>query len=330
MMRPRVVMGLLLLFALIWALLLPGRLAIPAIETFSSDAGDYHAGAVHLLQEGMYSLDGTTPTVAREPGQSVFLAFIYAFFGIGNRIALFAVQGILVACSAWVFARQLARISSPRVGELFLLILFLLPSVYHSIFSALRESLALSLLMLVASGLLCLLHRPTWRTTTLTGLLLGCLLLTYAPYLLLPLFLVPFLLLLRLRVSHLIVLCIIPLLFAAAWGYRNAGVTGEACLTGCSRAAAAWYVRGEQAEQISGFEPVRCLWAEYISRDWSTVSFACSFNAVKNTKWPEGVPGDSSAIAAGKSGQQKILQHFGNYLWFSVFEIVELHLPFVD
>ena len=84
-----------IVFTLLWAVLLPTRLVDPVTVTFQSDAREYSLGAVHLLQDGMYSLDGITSTAEREPGYSFFLASVYGIFGIENRIAVYFMQGLL-------------------------------------------------------------------------------------------------------------------------------------------------------------------------------------------------------------------------------------------
>jgi hypothetical protein len=91
-----------------------------------------------------------------------------------------------------------------------------------------------------------------------------------------------------------------------------------------------WYVRGEQSETVHGLEPLKCLYAEYVSRDWTGRDPNCSFNAVWHRKWPQGFVGVEADRAISTEGQAKIRAHFGSYLWFSVFEVIELHLPFVD
>jgi hypothetical protein len=103
------------------------------------------------------------------------------------------------------------------------------------------------------------------------------------------------------------------------------------CLTGCYRAALQWHVRGEQAEHIGiNFEPARCLIAEYVTRDWTGRSDYCSFNGVWHRKWPAGFVGVPEDAEITREGQAKILANMPSYLWFSLFEVVELHLPYVN
>jgi hypothetical protein len=49
-----------------------------------------------------------------------------------------------------------------------------------------------------------------------------------------------------------------------------------------------------------------------------------------HTQWPTARPLDEHDLAKGVIGKQEILAHPIAYLWFSVFEVLELHLPYVD
>lgn len=322
------------LYACIWVLLLLVTLRTPASSTFASDAAAYSDAAVHLLRRGVYSIDGVQPTIEREPGQSVFLALVYALFGIENRVAIFAVQASLFVLVSFLFVQEFHKRTSERVATLLFFLLLLFPASFHVVFSANRESLALSLGLLAATVLLRYERLRAVRDAFVASILLGLLILTYMPFLLLPLVLGVFLAIgWRVRWPHLGILVLTPMLFATLWGIRNTIVSGSLCLSGCQRpAAVAWYVRGEQAQHLRGLEPLKCLWAEYISRDWTGRSPACSFNNLKNRRWPEGFhPGElEQDLAIVREGQGKILRHFGWYLWFSLFEILELHLPYVN
>src|SRR3989344_3618735 len=103
--------GFSVLFALLWGVLLSTRLIEPASVTFQSDAREYSLVAVHLLQDGMYSLDGITSTAEREPGYSFFLASVYGIFGIENRIAVYFMQGLLYLIASVFFAREFRKIT---------------------------------------------------------------------------------------------------------------------------------------------------------------------------------------------------------------------------
>lgn len=319
-----------LAFALACAFLLPYRLSQPDELIFLDDAGEYSGAAVHLAQDGEYSLDGETPFVNREPGYSVFLAGIYLVFGAENAAAVFAVQALLHLLASLLFVRALRPLVGRRASVITLSFLLLLPPVLHVIFSLLRESLTLSLFMLLSAGVLHLVRKPGYPLAAGVGAAMGAIILTYSPFLLFPGFLAAFLLLMRLRWPYALVLFLAAAVIVAPWPLRNGREFGQPCLTGCNRSVAAWYVRGEQAETVVGMEAFRCLYAEYISRDWSNVDANCSFNAVLHRRWPEGIAGSPDDEAAGAAGRAKILANFPNYLWFSVFEVLELHLPYVN
>jgi len=322
--------GIFLAFILAWAFILPIRLAIPPEVTFSSDASEYSGGAIHLSRSFFYSLDGVEPFFKREPGQSIWLAGIYIVFGEENRVAIFAMQALLYAAALYFFMTEASRLIGKHAGFLLLVFGLLFPSVLHAIFSPDRELLALVFALLGTTFMFRLHRTKSWSDALLAGACIGYLLITYSPFLLFPIWLLPVLFFLKIDWKKVLVFLIVAFIPMAIWGTRNHLQTGQACVTGCSRAAVAWHVRGEQAEHLRGVEPFMCLWAEYISRDWSERSDYCSFNAVKNRQWPEGPTGDAADVAVGAEGQQKILQYFPWYLWFSAFEIIELHVPFVN
>ena len=122
---------------------------------------------------------------------------------------------------------------------------------------------------------------------------------------------------------------ILPYALTMLWGVRNLQADGHFRFIDPDRTAVMWYVRGEQAERVTAWEAPKCLWSEYISRNWTGRSDACSFNGLMHAKWPDGKPlGTETAI--GKAGQAKILAHFPNYVAFSLWEVVEFHLPYVN
>lgn len=319
------------LSVLVFLLLLPTRLSVPASFTFANDAQQYNALAVNLAEYGSYSLDGVTPFFEREPGFSVFLAGIYAIFGAEQRGVFFIIQGLLYLAAAILFWRELRHAVSRRAADITLLLLLTFPAAFHVVFSPLREALALSAFLLFSAAFLRLASdRRCWRAAIGGGIALGWLIITYIPYLLFP----PFVLLLGwwlgVRWRHLLALLMIAMIPVAVWGVRNQQQVGMLCLTGCHRGALAWYVRGEQAETIRGMEPFRCLYAEYVSRDWEGLDPNCSFNAVWHRKWPEDFHALPEDAAAGEAGIAKIKAHPIAYLWFSLVDVLELHIPYVN
>jgi 4-amino-4-deoxy-L-arabinose transferase-like glycosyltransferase len=259
---------------------------------------------------------------------SVFLAGIYTFFGIENRVAIFLLQGLLYLLSVLLFAKALRQISSERVALLATVLLLTFPAVFHTIFSVYRENLALSIQLLLASAYIRWMQRPSWKAAIVTGVLSGVLILTYIPFLFFPVAFIPLVVLQRLPKRYLAALVLIPYAIVGLWGLRNMQATGAFMLTGGERTAIMWHVRGEQAEHVRGLEPFKCLWAEYISRDWSERSEYCSFNGIMHRLWEEQPNADPAQVAA--EGKEKILRYLPSYLWFSFVDIIELHLPYVN
>ena len=319
------------LFVSLWIFLAPSRLSVPPSDTFSHDPGDYNSAAVHLVTDGMYSTDGTHPFFEREPGYSVFLAMVYRIFGLENRLGIFLMQGILTLLAIFLFTSELRRhVVRERIASTALILFVLLPSVYHTVFSAYRENFALILVLFFAASFLRLQRSPSFSAATLSGVLLGSLLLTYIPFLFFPIFLIPLAWVLPTPKRHLLAVILIPYVFILAWSGRNFLQGGGFRIAAPERTAIMIYVRGEQAEHIRGLEPFRCLFAEYISRNWEGRSAQCSFNGVMHGLVDRGRLGMDTPATIAAGGKAKILQFFPYYLWFSVFEVLEFHLPYVN
>lgn len=80
------------------------------------DGFDYDKLAVHLVQQGSYSMDGITPATFRPPGYPFFLSGVYALFG-RSVVAVRVSQSILGALTILVLYLLSARIFSRRVGR---------------------------------------------------------------------------------------------------------------------------------------------------------------------------------------------------------------------
>lgn len=319
------------LFVSLWVFLAPGRLSVPPSDTFSHDPGDYTSAAVHLVKESMYSTDGTHPFFEREPGYSVFLAAVYRIFGLENRLGIFLMQGILTLLAILLFTSELRRhVVGERIASTVLIFFVLLPSVYHTVFSAYRENFALILVLFFAASFLRLQRSPSVSAATLSGVLLGALLLTYIPFLFFPIFLIPLAWVLPIPKRHLLAVILIPYVFIVLWSGRNFLQEGGFRIAAPERTAIMIYVRGEQAEHIRGLEPFRCLFAEYISRNWEGRSAQCSFNGVMHGLVDSGRMSTETPAMIAAGGKAKILQFFPYYLWFSMFEVIEFHLPYVN
>lgn len=328
MKKPSVLFIGCVVYLLIFSFLLWNRVALHRQDIYTGDADAYHRGAVNLTQYGMYSLNGVTPYIEREMGMSFFLAATYFFAGTNNPLVTLSLQGLLYLCSACFFVTALKKHTTARISHLTFFFLILAPSIFHAELTFYREGLTLSLFLLFATAFLHFLDRASWRAASLTGLFLGLIIFTYIPFLFLPLFLLGFFWLFSLPKKYLTVVLGIPFVILCAWGTRNYLLDGRFRLTDTYRTAVMLYARAEQAEQVHGLEPYRCLYAEYISRDWSNRSPACSTTRLSHVLWPKGPRGDEMQIAA--ESKKKILRYFPYYVWYSVSEVVELHLPFVN
>lgn len=317
----------LLVYALLTVVIFPYIIGVPWEFVFGSDAIGYSTGAKNLLFHGFYSFDGVSPYMDREPIMSAFLVPIYAVAGIENGVAVAAVQAVMLFLAAWFFCERFARITNSRTAGITFLLILTSGSVLHTVFSAYRECLVMSLL-LVFVGLW--LQEMTLRTSVLMGLVLGLVILTYYSFVLLPFFLLATWVTQKRPLNNVAVMMAVCVLTVSLWGLRNYSYDGQFRIIDSRRAAVMWYVRGEQAERIRGLEPFWCLWSEYISRDWTGRSSACSYNGLMHLRWPADDTSDAASYAAtAAEGKAKIIRFFPWYLWFSLFEILELHLPYV-
>ena len=304
------------------------ELTQPIDQTFSNDAASYDAAAVQLARTGLYSLDGQRPYAEREPGLSIFYAAIYWLFGAQNRFALFAAQLLLYGIAVLWFASQTDLGLETSERKAFVTLMLLLPAVLHTLFLPLRESLTSSLMLVAASLFFSLVRRPAWSLAVALGILWAAICLTYLPFLFFPAGVVLLAMWEKVPWSKACLVALIPALAALGWMGRNQSQTDRFELTSNWRATAIIYARAEQAKQVRGLAPVECLVAEYVTRDWTGLPRACSLNGVINAKWPNRVPTpDDDTIR--RESVATIIAEWPHYLWFSAFEVVEFHLPFV-
>lgn len=296
---------------------------------FLSDDAAYSGAGIGLLEHGFLSLDGVHAFMDREPGQSVLLAFTYEIFGIESHVGVFLVQGLLFFLASFVFCRMLARITSPRIADIAFFILLTSGSTLHTVFTAYRECLALSLLLLFAALYISYTEKKACRKVVGLGVLLAATILTYYSFIYFPVALALLWIVERKPVKCIVLLLVTTYALTNLWAYRNQVYLGHFSIIDSRRANIAWYVRGEQAVNVQGLEPLRCLWAEYVSRDWSHVSPSCSFNGIMNRHWPNSFEAGVDYSADGQEGINKIKAHPISYLWFSAVDIIELHLPYV-
>lgn len=98
------------------------------LPSIAKDAEQYHTYAVNLVTGHGYSLDGTTFSDTREPGYPLFLATVYALFGVGNLFALVTMQTVLLGLLGVLVFRLFARQNEEYLGCVAGLATSLLPS----------------------------------------------------------------------------------------------------------------------------------------------------------------------------------------------------------
>lgn len=299
------------------------------LPLFVSDDAAYSGAAIHLLRDGFLSLDGIHAYMDREPGQSVLLAVAYALFGVENPYGVFVVHAALLYATAFLFCRSLSKKTSQRVGGIAFFLLLISGSVLHTIFTAYRECLTLSLFLLFASVYFSLEERMCTKKIIALSLLISGIILTFYTFFYLPLFIAILWFFEKRPRRYIVLFLLTTYVCIGCWSFRNYVSLGHFRVIDDRRPNIVLFVRGEQAMNIHGLEPARCLWAEYVSRDYSVVSPSCNFNAVMHRQWPHGFVSGAEYSADGLLGKQRIFSHPYSYLWFSIFEIVELHLPYV-
>lgn len=328
MQRSWVLTGL-VLFSLLGFIVFPFVIGVPWDLVFASDAIGYSTGAKNLVLHGFYTFDGVRPFMDREPMMSFFLVPLYALFGMENGLALALTQGVLLFLSAWFFCSEFARRTSSGAAGLCFVLLLTSGSMFHTVFSAYRECLALILLLTFSGLYLSGARRSALWKTLVMGIVFGLLILTYYPFIFFPPLLFAVYFVERRPLRDVAVILLLCYAVTGAWALRNASYDGRLRVIDNRRTAVMWYVRGEQAERVTGLMPLQCLAAEYITRDWTGLSDACSFNGLMHQKWPDGF--DLTADYGDIEGEAKakIRANIFNYLSFSAFDVLELHLPFL-
>jgi hypothetical protein len=206
-----------------------------------ADALQYHAYAVHLVQDGRY-VDEKGDRLFRMPGYPVFLALVYALFGPSVAAAQLAqaLLGALACLGLYAAARRL-------YGEEWGLLCGLAAAVYRGLISSCTYLLTES----VVSSLLCLFLwlwycGTAWSRTTQSLAVAGSLAAAciirpdLGPFILAAGFFLPWF---ERRFSRRHALLWIPvfLLLFAPWVARNALVFGEVMVSGTQGQAAPYY-----------------------------------------------------------------------------------------
>lgn len=317
------------LYLFVLLVLFPLVIGVPMAFTFGSDAVGYSTGAINLLKSGFYTFDGVHAFVDREPVMSFFLVPIYFFFGVEQPIGLYIVQSVMLFLCAWWFCREFTRVAGERSAGIAFVLLLTSGSVIHTVFSAYRECLVLSFFLCFVAMYFSSRRLPAVWKSMLMGVLLGLIIWSYYSFIFLPLFLIPLWLIERGKMKECLLVILVSYLTLVPWALRNYSYDGRLRVIDNRRSAVMWYVRGEQAEQVHGLEPLWCLWSEYVSRDWTGRSPACSYNGLMHTRWPDGFDLQADYGDVAGAGKAKIIAHFPSYLSFSVFEILELHIPYL-
>lgn len=325
---PSVVFGTLAFLIVFGAFFLPIQLRKSADLVFSNDADDYNRAALSLSHSGFYSRDGATPLVEREPGYSVFLAFVYLLFGEGNRIAIYSVTALLYLLAVFLFTRQIARRTSPAQSTLTFLMLLFFPSVFLALSLIYRELFTLSLLLLFSALFLSYQADRQMLKVVLMGILLGAAVLTYIPFLFLPFVLAALLFFLRAPRRHVVFLLVIPLLFTTLWGLRNWSFTGEFELTAGQRVDGITYMRAQKAAHLAPHEYFTCFYEEYVLRDFHNPY--CLTNPLLHELGANIQSSVTTLERARAEARSLLLQHPFGFLWGSFAEVLEFHFPFFD
>lgn len=306
-------------FTAIWFFLLPSMLQDP--QLFMKDAGSYSQTATHLAQEYIYTETGE-PYFEREPGYAFFLSVLYRLLGVENRIGIFAVQAIIYVCCVLIFIREFRK-RSEGAAMITAGFLLLSPSIHRTIFSVLRENLTLCLFLLVLAILMSFVRNQTFWKAVGIGVVLGIISLTYYSFVFLPCFVIAYLPLKKCSWRFLLMIGVIPYLMLSFWGLRNYRVVGEFRVIGSERALATWYGRAEQAKVLRGTEPIRCLYAKYISQNWSDLPRQCSMDTLRHEYIDRVAKGDVMDPVS------VLQENFPAYLWESLINAADYQLPYV-
>lgn len=311
---------LVILFAILFAVLLPGRMAVPTEVLFADDASEYDRIARAFL-------DGTVIPTDREPGYPLFLSLAYFIGGEGSRIAIFVLQALLHVGASVVFARSLSAITSRRASLFALGFLLLFPEVFHLIFTVYREGVAMDLVLLFCASFMHLSRSHSARWLTVAAFAIALLGLTYFP-------LVPPLALLLIVTAFVRALSwkqvvllgcglLVPL---GAWMAALSQTDVQCLVPGCERSGLAWHVRGQQVLSLSFLDPPRCLFVEYVTRDLDSIPRSCQFWKEVQYLSDEQIPVD----VAGDTGKELVLQYPLLHIWTSMWWFVEYHFPYFN
>lgn len=209
---------------------------LPAtFKILGGDSGNYDNIAVNLLAGRGYSMDLGTgkPTSFWVPLYPVFLASIYAIFGIKNHFMVRFIQSIMSALLS-VIIFYIGKIAfNKKIGLLAgAMLVFYQPYIFYSCFGGpafiMSENLftfllALTILFMIKNLFVSL----SLKNTIITGSLMGIIILTRAVFVPFPLFLLPLLMYKNkypflLALKKILPLFIVIALIILPWTVRNA------------------------------------------------------------------------------------------------------------
>ncbi|MBI3951250.1 MAG: glycosyltransferase family 39 protein [Acidobacteria bacterium] len=221
-------------------------LVLPALAPQTDLMGDdgYDRIGLSLAQGfGYVVIPGGPPTMKRVPLYPLFLAGIFKFLGTDIRIIQWlqaGFDGFTALAISFITSKLFSRRAALVAGGLFAF--YPLSILYSSRFYT--ESLYTLLLCSFAYVLLSVTEGRGRQHAVLAGLLLGCLVLTRSVTLLLPLFLLPFLILSqrspavrRQRLQDSAIILLMMGLILAPWVVRNYHLTGKILLGGTTLGA---------------------------------------------------------------------------------------------
>lgn len=186
---------------------------------FYPDEWDYRDLAQNLVTTGMYTLDGKQPTAYRPPGYPVYLATM-AFLGgkvVHFRLMNFLALAIVICCVYKILKKQ----STPLAASIGALLVIGYPLAFYTAGTLYPQTLAAALFLLTLYFFTCRAMKSL--DYFLSGLFLGCLILTVPAFtFVLVVFTVWLLLVPPNRPSKGWVIVFIPvLLLLGGWTVRN-------------------------------------------------------------------------------------------------------------
>jgi 4-amino-4-deoxy-L-arabinose transferase-like glycosyltransferase len=219
-----------------------------------ADSLEYSRHAMSLLRRGVYSFDGVTPDRMRQPVYPLFLAGVYAVFGVQNH-PVYLLQALIntaTVCLVWRLARMLS-VSPPAALGAALLVAAYPPFVCLSGL-VLTESLSTFLLMGAAMLFVRTTGRPGAGPAVALGLVVGLHTLCRPVTALLPVFLVPLWWLVLGSARRAIRTGLLAglgfLLAMAPWGLRNALTLGQPTVLSTEGGAGMYVGTRADAEEI--------------------------------------------------------------------------------